>query len=463
MQNLADLYRYYTVVVNNGSGCIFQPDAEEFTYVLTVKHNLTLNEEGNAILQNIQVSRTFQDFSAGMFLAIKDCFVLKNFDYALILLESKIENEKNYNLLIGNIVKNTALEISGYPKYLRNDIAGSNWCTLEGQTSHMISINAFFINLNYNPNTFDAGAANNILGYSGSGIFYEINGELYLSGIFPGLNDNGAVSQRVNGLDLSGFGEIIKEHGLPELLPYYLRSFRYIRDLVFSLDVDSEDEISITKARISLRNETNKIIDSNLTPTLIKDFFKDRLLVNSDESYLLTKVELWKIWLEFLVIINMCKAIVHNIDDLNNLFGSLRLYYCETKDWTLLFKEQLIKADYKGLIPNSTVIIGTSDLPKYASNLNYKKGKVPYNIRTIYDSSKFKTDTGLNPLESYNFIHIEHFHRNGIIDQISKIQNINEESELTEILKNEFKRILSEIEEKPRGVFSKFFNGFLSF
>ena len=40
--NIDDI-RKYVVVVNGGSGCIFQPVDKEYSYILTAKHNLTDN------------------------------------------------------------------------------------------------------------------------------------------------------------------------------------------------------------------------------------------------------------------------------------------------------------------------------------------------------------------------------------------------------------------------------------
>ena len=54
MATLGELYRYYTVVVNNGSGCLFQPPDQDFTYVLTVKHNLQTSQTLIKITLNIK-------------------------------------------------------------------------------------------------------------------------------------------------------------------------------------------------------------------------------------------------------------------------------------------------------------------------------------------------------------------------------------------------------------------------
>ena len=36
-----DKLRFYSVKVNNGSGCLFQPETKDYSYILTAKH-LTL-------------------------------------------------------------------------------------------------------------------------------------------------------------------------------------------------------------------------------------------------------------------------------------------------------------------------------------------------------------------------------------------------------------------------------------
>ncbi len=61
MATIEDQLRFYAVKVNEGSGCLFQPDSKEYTYVLTVKHNLeienSVGEKELIALNDIKIYR----------------------------------------------------------------------------------------------------------------------------------------------------------------------------------------------------------------------------------------------------------------------------------------------------------------------------------------------------------------------------------------------------------------------
>lgn len=205
---LGDLLRHFSVVVNNGSGCIFQPSSSEYSYIFTVKHNLRENEE-------IKVSRTYEDFKSNIHVKVVNYFTHDKKDYAIIQTE-KIENPEDFKIHIGNFVRNTEVIISGFPNYKRVD---------KNQSEFRTSLNAkvettrknpheYDLTLDKSASTFNAGAGENVIGYSGSGIFYEEYPEIYLVGTFPKLDDAEATSNKVVGFDLSGFVEIIKRENL---------------------------------------------------------------------------------------------------------------------------------------------------------------------------------------------------------------------------------------------------------
>ena len=64
MQTIGDLYRIYSCVVNNGSGCLFQPKSSEYTFILTVKHNLIKESASSTYYpkEELKISRTFEKF-----------------------------------------------------------------------------------------------------------------------------------------------------------------------------------------------------------------------------------------------------------------------------------------------------------------------------------------------------------------------------------------------------------------
>jgi tetratricopeptide (TPR) repeat protein len=213
MSKIGDLYRHFSVVVNNGSGCIFQTDAKEYTYILTVKHNLIQDEASQEYLKDtVKISRNYRELKNNIFLTVRNIYTHPEKDYAIIEVD-KVKNPGGHKLHIGRYEKDTHVTISGFPNYQRNknDIQTEHRTSLEAEVDIQRSQrNEYDLTLVANPNSFDRGAAENITGFSGSGIFQEIDDELFLCGVFPKLNDNGATHSKVVGFDLSGFQDILK-------------------------------------------------------------------------------------------------------------------------------------------------------------------------------------------------------------------------------------------------------------
>lgn len=213
MSKIGDLYRHFSVVVNNGSGCIFQTDAKEYTYILTVRHNLLLDNVSQEYLkEDLKISRNYRELKNNNFLTVRNIYTHPKKDYAIIEVD-KVKNPAGHKLHIGRYEKDTHVTISGFPNYQRNknDIQTEYRTSLEAEVDIQRSQrNEYDLTLVANPNSFDRGAAENITGFSGSGIFQEKGDELFLCGVFPKLNDSGATHSKVVGFDLSGFQDILK-------------------------------------------------------------------------------------------------------------------------------------------------------------------------------------------------------------------------------------------------------------
>lgn len=187
MPSIEEQLRFFAVKVNDGSGCIFQPDTKDYTYVLTVKHNLEIkNEADEKILMPKESIRIYRENVESDALAIVDYQVHGNLDLALIVIPFIGASEMT--LSYSNPVKDDSLILYGYPNRLkelaekRDDVRcicnlrradgyGSELRTEQGQ------------------HTWDINTQNSMLGFSGCGIFSDLNGTLILRGIFPALKD----------------------------------------------------------------------------------------------------------------------------------------------------------------------------------------------------------------------------------------------------------------------------------
>ena len=143
---------------------------------------------------------------------------------------------------------------------------------------------------------------------------------------------------------------------------------------------------------------------------------------------------IWIAWLEFLTIMNIVKYEIIDSKILSEIFNSYRLKFANVDDWTGLFRTDLLQSDYIGLQPDSTVIVSTRKPPK--RNYLIPKGKM-INILNVYDKKGFKTNKGIDPYTSFNFVHLDYFKTECVLDKLEQYQNMNEE-QLLEKLRQEY-------------------------
>lgn len=444
MPSIEDKFRFFAVKVNNGSGVIFQPNTRDFTYILSVKHNI--EKAGNTVcsVKEIEITRNNGDN-----ISATELYIHEKLDLILIIVPYLGDND--YILTTEEPLRNEALQIFGYPTYLKDEIVKSTdlpcKCGLEQieKTSYeIISENPMF--------TFNRTAAKNMIGFSGSGIF-RINGNnLILKGIFPRLNDPEAAHNKINGLYIEGINEIIKKNGLLELLPDYMCNFSFLKNDAFALEAGfASSNIEFTKN--FLKGKTQEVITSPLTPNEIKKLFKNRLvLFNQDESFLQSK-GIWILWLEFLTILNIVKKENYSIEKIKEIFNNIRLISVDGDgDWSDQLTN-MVYSDYRGLKKDGIVIIGISKPP--ADDETYILDKrIPHIANAIKDKKKshdrglLQIDDGISfPLEDYKFIHIEYFKKKSIIKKHAEYADILDDDVLLQKLIIEYK-ILIEDEQK---------------
>jgi hypothetical protein len=442
MPSIEEKLRFFTVKVNKGSGCIFQPNTSEFSYILSVRHNIEKEDKSIHLIEDIKVIKYNGDK-----VIIDSVFIHDSLD--LILIKVPYIGNEEYILTVSEPVLGEELELFGYPNYLKNEVIKTTNlscnCGLQKElnTSYeIISSSQLF--------SFNKNAANNVVGFSGGGIF-KINGEnLILNGIFPRLNDSEGAHNKINGYYMHCFNDIIKENGLLELLPDYMCNFSFLKSKSFNLEAGfAQNNIEFTKN--FLKNKTEEIISSSLTPIGIKNLFENRLILfNQDINYLQSK-GLWIIWLEFLTILNIVKKENNSEKSLKSIFNNIRLISTdENNDWSHQLTN-MVYSDYRGLKKNGIVVIGISVPPADEETYTLDKGipHIAYAIkanRKSHDRGLLQIDDGINfPLEDYKFIHIEYFKKRAIIKKHTEYAEILDDDELLEKLIVEYK-ILTENE-----------------
>lgn len=438
MPSIEEKLRFFAVKVNNGSGCIFQPNTTEFSYVLSVKHNI---ERADKTLLNIEEITVQRNDSTP--LTILNIYIHDELD--LILLKVEYVGNPEYNLTVSEPIREEQLIVYGYPTYLQGRSTDLPCvCGLSIQTGISYEITSS------NPmHTFNRGAQQNVIGFSGSGIFKIEGNNIILKGIFPRLNDSEGAHNKINGFYIDPINELIRSNELSELLPNYMCDFSFLKSETFNLEAGfANGNIEFTKN--FLKSKTQEIINSPLTPIGIKKLFEKRLILFNQHSSFLQSKGLWILWLEFLTILNIIKKEDYSIEKIKEIFNNIRLISVDGEgDWSDQLTN-MVYSDYRGLKKDGIVIIGISKPPADEETYILDK-RIPHIASAIKDKIKshdrglLQIDNGINfPLEEYKFIHIEYFKKRSIVKKHAEYAEILDDDELLEKLIIEYKILIED-------------------
>lgn len=440
--------KLYNVRVDQGSGCLFQPiSQEQHTYILTAKHLFEFvgkDIDGNEIIRSKQDGSKIPLFrllkSGNSWIEEEIPFILKRGETyfphkeadAVIL---KINYLDSYDKIFTSPLpeKVDSYSVYGYPSRIDNNAVGNKDTSYQLRSLVGPAITSYTAQLVNGVLRKD-----DIEGMSGGGIMCIYDTYISLIGIQSEMKHPAWANGQINFVPMEYFNEIINYpenlDSLVQLYPPYMNSFDFLKSESFKLEVDSIDENKIKSTRILLRNKALNIISSDLTPRGIKELFKTRLLIDEQEANNLSIKAIWIAWLEFLTIMNIVKY--ENIDKsmLTEIFNSYRLKYSSVQDWTELIPDGLSRSDYMGLKPDATVIVSTKKSPNRTFLL--PKGKI-IDIANVYDKSGFRTDKGIDPFTSFNFIHLDYFKTQCIMNKVEEYANLDE-VQLLQKLKGEY-------------------------
>lgn len=449
-----DELKLYTVRVKDGSGCLFQPilDENKYTYILTAKHlfeGMAQDEDGNiqpyvtedgteiSIVRLMNVGDQWQKIPIQFTLTRGiTYFPHKNADAAILKISYlQPEFDKIVSLDVPKVCD--GYKLNGFPNQFGGQV---------GEEYTTYSVRELEASGNYSQNaqlTNDTLNKEQIEGMSGGGIIAIQDDHISIIGVQSRVKHQNWANGKICFVPMKYFSEITnyEEYNtlLTKLHPPYVGKFEFLRNEAFLLKVDAWDENTISSTRIHLRNKALSVIQSDVTPIGIKELFKNRLLIDEEEDHCLDTKNIWIAWLEFLTIMNIVKEDNLTIQQLNEIFNSIRFKYLDTNDWTDLIPNKLSKSDYLGLQPNSTVIVGTKMPPERPFII--PKGRI-IDIARVYDKDGFRTDKGIDPFTSFNFVHLDYFKKKCIIEKMVSYQNLSEQEVLT-LLKKEYNELFN--------------------
>lgn len=441
-----------SVRVGNGSGCFFQPMTSEYTYIITAKHlfqDEMEDEQGQRIVKQkaegsmISIRRTIRDGDIWKEVEIpfiknkNNYFEHENADIAIL----KIPYQDGLNMITAQetFEGEKGFSLCGFPE--THNTESDKYCSYNIET---IGASSNYYN---QAQLFGGYQHQNIAGMSGGGIL-KLNQEgISIIGIQSQMGSSKLPGGGIGFVPIKYVREII-EYGqnkgkLEKLFPNTLSNFSFLRNSAFLLDVDAIDMEYAESTRIILLNKAQSIIDSEITPYGIRELFKERLLICEEDCHCLSFNAVWIAWLEFLTIMNIIKDEPITIDSLSEIFNTYRLKYVNTDDWTDAdIRKEYGRSDYLGMPAGSTVIVCSKKPPK--RTFKFPKGKL-IDISKAYDKTGFRTDKGLDPFTSFDFVHLEYFKTKCIIHKIEEYHKLESEGQILNKLKEEYNELFQRI------------------
>ena len=451
-----DELKLYLVQVKDGSGCLFQPILTEnsYTYILTAKHlfeGKRLDENGEytpyadpdgteiPIVRQVIVDGRWQEQPIAFVLIRGETyFPHKEADAAILKLSPLVPLfDKVISTDIPTNIEGYSLY--GFPNHYRDREVGNR------DTSYSIrELELPAQNLQNAQLTNHSLSRLQIEGMSGGAILSLQGENVYVIGIQSEMKHAVWANGKICFVPMKCFSEIInyEENNtyLAKLYPPFLGKFDFLRDSAFALDVDAWNENKIESTRIHLRNKALDVIQSGITPLGIKELFKNRLLIDETESPCLNTKNIWIGWLEFLTILNIVKEENITPQQLNEVFNTVRLKYTHVDDCTTLFHDYLSKSDYIGLKPKGTVIINSKNAPRRPFKVPI--GGMISNIKRPQDKRGFRTDSGMDPFQSFSFVHLDYLKTECIINKLEDYENLSE-AQLFAKLKQEYDELFN--------------------
>lgn len=373
----ANTLKKHTVKVGSGSGCVFQPMDDKSTYILTAKHLFqNKNQDTGKYEEFLADGRTvpiiFLEFDGSSWDSSEDTFTMEfeeNFfphpvaDVVIL----KIPHREGYdNIHVRKTKIQSDFHLCGFPENLSNQSTVSSQYDSEKIKTFLQTDNHFVIAQLDNPilNFSEIG------GYSGGGIMtFDESNNAFVTGIQSRMAKEKLYLDfgKIGFVPIKYFEEIIdtyKADGkLEELLPVFLKSFVSLIGDTFQL---ASAGISKEEAALSelLTAKAQFIQHSDLTPLEFRSFLgEQRLLIKDQDNVELKRKKVWTFWLELLVILNIVKDKVHNVEDLEDILNKIRFFYSDTdKDFLTTHLQDLWKLDYRDLEDEGLVIFASNQI-----------------------------------------------------------------------------------------------------
>lgn len=443
--NIPDIIKSHTVVVENGSGVLIQPMTDEYSYILTAKHVVQNDDKKPELGIKNAADIKIQIFS-GEELQARKIYHHNTLDIAVI----RIDFAPNLSITPyqKSIARGDKVSLYGYPNYSpehRNENHQlSDWI----ETYDLCVIDTDDHKLGFRNE--ETARQSDIQGFSGGGLFYISRDQAYLIGIEHSVIKPAEYADRVIGCPIANFNEILNANQLKRLKPLHLSSFKHLQDEIFVFE--NCFDVANLKSITGLLNHyaTQQLTDCLITPIEILRLFKGKLKAYQQSESELEKKGLWIALLELLAIeVILNPPALWNADYIESLLKSYRIIYIDShKSWKAHL-EKILATDTAGLKPDGKILLVTGGLlPESPNMLNNLPEQVIPNIFNgltgeAINNARY-TYTKKTPI-----IHLPKLHNVCIEEKESdyaKLNRVIHETEMADMLRADYNQYLQVVE-----------------
>ena len=414
-----------------GSGCLFQPDSDKFTYVLTAKHCL----EGELVNK---ATFTKEDIIIKRFQAKED-------DIPLTVIDFKLHEETDIAVIIVEYIKdlpsigiaephkNSDVTIYGYPNHLIGKLVSEIRHNI-GMKISWVHKGSFELTTTNSLMTYYDGAAELIMGFSGCGVYNEVDDNLEIVGIFKGLKSPTGAYEGLCAIDINEVNDMLDSIELPKLSPSCLRNFvPYITGAFSRQDKD---------VRAILTNKSDGIM--GISPKILANLLNEKLFLPYGKNDL-TNEKVWRGWVLLLTYLCIDKEECISTSNFskritNGVCQNIKFYYSDSLNTLEQIIRHLTTELYDDLKHKDYIVINNPETP---GTLSMSNSKIQNIVRKIDSAVLYKNKIMIDDPHCSKDISCVHIHKFAV--KFSEIEEQDNLDALYEQIRNCVKEVFDNV------------------
>lgn len=396
--NENDLKRY-TVILDGGSGILFQPLEEQNTYILSAKHvfykkkvnddgpdTIVLKERVSYRLSTNQVAPIEVRLNLG-----SNYFEHNEADAAILVLDEKLDGFDE--IFIDERTSGfEGFSLTGYPVSKRMADDQYDRQVIRDLNSYNDNLIALRLAVNHLDH-------NQISGFSGGGIIKTNADSLLLAGI-QSKTPNGPCNGEIQIVPIKRFEEIVDSNNLSKLLPSYLSNIELLINSIISYN-ETRPELK-PKLRLAIRRQFEQV-----RCELNAIYSSSHIKKSSTSATGIKSKQFWTSFLEYALIISLLEVDGFDEDVLVKMNTTKKFIFSDTSKGIYdLYGEVLLFAS-ENISNECQILLATNQTPSSANRRRMAASEVNLNIGNantetidrVQTSSKIKEIIHLKAIE----------------------------------------------------------------